>query len=189
MGSGAGTEKIAVQRTSCHQGNGRDGCPDQPAVCRAQAWVPGPAPARVNAGIRLAAAGPLEVSVVRYRALILRAGQRAGGLPGARRPERGRPFIRDREQLRFVPGMRSSSRAASLSKPTCATSLLARSHPEQFLADFAEERLGLAATSTRIESIAPLSGVRRGWSRAAAFICGQLLDDQDRQSALSLRTR
>jgi AraC-like DNA-binding protein len=52
--------------------------------------------------------------------------------------------------------------------------------PRQSLADFAEERLGLAARSTRIESIAPLSrsaGAR--WSRTAALICGQLLDDQE----------
>src|SRR6202020_8857 len=148
MGSGAGTEKIAVQRgeLATREMDVMAALINRQYV-EHKAWFRCPAPTRVDAGIRSAAAGPLEVSVARYRgfeyygqtsgpedylALVVLSGEAV--------------FIREREQLR-----------------------------------------GLAARSTRIESIAPLSqsaGAR--WSRAAAFICGQLLDDEDPAISLIL---
>jgi AraC-like DNA-binding protein len=119
-----------------------------------KAWFRCPEPSRIDAGMRSAVAGPLEASIGRYRGFEYYA--QASG------PEdylvlvvlNGEAvFVRAKEQLHFG---------------------------RHFLTDFAEEQLGLPAGSTRIESIAPLSpaaGAR--WSRTSAFICGQLLDNQD----------
>jgi AraC-like DNA-binding protein len=147
-----------------------------------KAWFRCPAPSRVHAGIRSAVAGPLEASIAQYRgfeyyaqasgpedylALVVLSGEGA--------------FIRSREQLHFARGdavILPSGEPFKADLRDFAYSLVRI--PRHFLTDFAEEHLGLTAGSTRIESIAPLSrnaGAR--WSRAAAFICGQLLDDDD----------
>src|ERR1700744_3947583 len=68
MGSGAGTGKIAVQRSELATGE----MDVMAALINRQyvehkAWFRCPARSRVDAGIRSAAAGPLEVSVIRYR--------------------------------------------------------------------------------------------------------------------------
>jgi AraC-like DNA-binding protein len=147
-----------------------------------KAWFRCSAPARIDAGIRTAVAGPLEASIARYRGFEYYA--QASG------PEdylvlvvlNGEgAFIRSREQLHFARGdavLLPTGEPFKADMRDFAYSLVRI--PRHFLADFAEEHLGLAAGSTRIESIAPLSrnaGAR--WSRAAAFICGQLLDEQD----------
>jgi AraC-like DNA-binding protein len=183
MGSGAGAGKIAVQRSELATSE----MDVMAALINRQyvehkAWFRCPAPSRVDARTRSAAAGPLEVSVTRYRGFEY-YGQASG-------PEdylalvvlNGEgTFIRDREQLRFVPGdavLLPSGEPFKADLRDFAYSLVRI--PRQFLADFAEERLGLAARFTRIESIAPLSRSAGGrWSRAAAFIRGQLLDDQN----------
>jgi AraC-like DNA-binding protein len=154
-----------------------------------KAWFRCPAPSGVDAGIRSAVAGPVEASIVRYRGFEYHA--RANG------PEdylalvvlNGEgAFIRSREQLRFVRGdvvLLPSGEPFEADLRDFAYSLVRI--PRHFLTDFAEEHLGVAAGSTRIESIAPLSrsaGAR--WSRAAAFICGQLLDDRDPAISLIL---
>src|SRR6201996_7366246 len=183
MGSGAGTGTIAVQRSELATRE----MDVMAALINRQyvehkAWFRCPAPSRVDAGIRWSAAGPLEVSVARYRgfeyyaqasgpedylALVVLSGEGA--------------FIRDREQLRFVPGdavLLPSGEPFKADMRDFAYSLVRI--PRQFLADFAEERLGLAAGATRIETVAALSRRAGGrWSRAAALLCAQLLDDQN----------
>ena len=182
MGSRAGTGKIAVRRDELATRE----MDVMAALINRQyvehkAWFRCPAPSRVDAGIRSATAGPLEVSVARYRGFEYYAQASGPEVPGARRPERGRRVHPGSGAAAVRPRGRGPppERRALQSRPA-RLRVLARSRPEEFLADFAEERLGLAAGSTRIESIAPLSrsaGAR--WSRAAAFICAQLLDDQD----------
>ena len=67
-GSGAGTGKIAVQRgqLATREMDVMAALINQQYV-EHKAWFRCPAPSRVDAGTRSAAAGPLEVSVTRYR--------------------------------------------------------------------------------------------------------------------------
>lgn len=183
MGGGAGTGKIAVQRAELAT---RDMTVMADLINRQyvehKAWFRCPAPSRVDAGIRSAAAGPVEASVARYRGFEYCA--RASG------PEdhlvlvvlNGEgAFIRSREQLHFARGdvvLLPSGEPFKADMRDFAYSLVRI--PRHFLMAFAEEHLGPTAGTLRIESIAPRSrsaGAR--WSRTAAFICGQLLDDQD----------
>jgi hypothetical protein len=66
MGSGAGTKKIAVQRgeLATREMDVMAALINRQYV-EHKAWFRCPAPSRVDAGIRSAAAGPLEVSVAR----------------------------------------------------------------------------------------------------------------------------
>jgi AraC-like DNA-binding protein len=146
-----------------------------------KAWFRCPEPSRIDAGIRSAVAGPLEAMIGRYRGFEYYA-QASGPedylvivvLSGEA------VFVRSKEQLHFARGdavLLPSGEPFNADMRDFAYSLVRI--PRQFLADFAQEQLGLTAGSTRIESIAPLSrtaGAR--WSRTAAFICAQLLDDQ-----------
>jgi AraC-like DNA-binding protein len=147
-----------------------------------KAWFRCPAPSRVDAGIRSAVAGPMEASIARYRgfdyyarasgpqdylALVVLNGEGA--------------FIRSREQMHFARGdvmLLPSGEPFKADMRDFAYSLVRI--PRHFLTAFAEEHLGVTAGSTRIESMAPRSrsaGAR--WSRTAAFICEQLLDDHE----------
>jgi AraC-like DNA-binding protein len=147
-----------------------------------KAWFRCPVPSRVDAGIRLAVAGPLEASIARYRGFDYSA--QASG------PEdylvlvvlNGKgTFTRSREQLHFVRGdvaILPSGEPFAADMRDFAYSLVRI--PRHFLTAYAAEQLGLAGESVHIESIAPLSR-RAGalWARAASFICGYLLDDQN----------
>ncbi|HEX3517301.1 MAG TPA: AraC family transcriptional regulator [Trebonia sp.] len=183
MSGGAGTGKIAVRRAelaTTDMGVMADLINSQ--YVEHKAWFRCPAPSRVDAGIRSAVAGPMEASIARYRgfdyyarasgpqdylALVVLHGEGA--------------FIHSREQLHFARGdvvLLPSGEPFKAEMRDFAYSLVRI--PRHFLTAFAKENLGLTAGSVRIESIAPRSrsaGAR--WSRTAAFICEQLLDDQE----------
>ena len=183
MSSRAGNGKVAVERSEVATRE----MDVMAALINRQyvehkAWFRCPEPSRVDAGIRSAVAGPLEAMIGRYRGFEYYA--QASG------PEdylvvvvlNGEcVFVRSKEQLHFARGdavLLPSGEPFKADMRDFAYSLVRI--PRHFLTDFAEEHLGVGAGSTRIESIAPLSrtaGAR--WSRAAAFICGQLLDDRD----------
>jgi AraC-like DNA-binding protein len=183
MSSGAGTGKVVVERSEVAT---REMDVMAALINRHyvehKAWFRCLRPSRIDAGIRLAVAGPLEASIGRYRgfeyyaqasgpedylAVVVLSGEAV--------------FVRSKEQLHFARGdafLLPSGEPFEADMRDFAYSVVRI--PRQFLADFAHEQLGLPAGSTRIESIAPLSrtaGAR--WSRTAAFICAQLLDNQD----------
>ena len=183
MSGGAGTGKIAVRRAELATTD-MDVMADliNRQYVEHKAWFRCPAPSRVDAGIRSAVAGPLEASIARYRGFEYYA--RASG------PEdhlalvvlNGEgAFIRSREQLHFARGdvvLLPSGEPFEADLHEFAYSLVRV--PRHFLTAFAEEHLGLTEGSARIESMAPRSrsaGAR--WSRTAAFISEQLLDDQE----------
>ena len=144
-----------------------------------KAWFRCPAPSRVDAGIRLAAAGSLEAAVVRYRGFDYHA--QASG------PEdhlalvvlNGEgTFTRSREQLRLARGdviLLASGERFMTDMYDFAYALVRI--PPQTLTALAEEYTGLPPGSMRIESMAPVSqAAQTRWSQTVAFICRQLLD-------------
>lgn len=183
MSSRAGNEKVAVERSevATREMDVVAALINQQYV-EHKAWFRCSEPARVDAGIRSALAGPLEALTGWYRGFEYYA--QASG------PEdylavvvlNGEAvFSRSKEQLHFARGdavLLPSGEPFKADLRDFAYSLVRI--PRRFLADYAQEQLGLPAGSARVESIAPISraeGAR--WARTAAFICGQLLDDQD----------
>jgi AraC-like DNA-binding protein len=183
MSIAAGTEKTPVKRARLDT---RDMDVMAALINRQyvehKAWFRCPAPSRVDAGIRLAVAGPVEASIARYRGFEY-YGEACG-------PEdhlvllvlNGEgTFTRSREQLHFARGdvvLLPSGEPFKADLKDFAYSLVRI--PRDFLTAYAAEQLGQAAQPVRIESIAPhprRAGAR--WARAASLICGQLLDEEE----------
>ena len=135
-------------------------------------------PARVDAGVRTVAAGPLDAALVRLQgfnyqaevsppdafvALVLLAG--AGSMA----------FGRDQVSLTPGDAMLDATDLQHSADMHDSVAALVRL-PRPVAAELAEEHTGLPARDLRFESITPVSAAAGAqWARTASFVCRQLI--------------
>jgi AraC-like DNA-binding protein len=136
------------------------------------------APARVDAGVRAAAAGLLEAAVVRHRGFDYRAlvGPPDDFIAWVALHGTG-TLATAREQVHFTRGgvfLDPIDLPFAADLFDCAFALLRVRR--QVVDELAEQHAGLPAGSLRFESIAPVSGAARGlWSQTVGFLCRRLI--------------